>query len=149
MMQKTTKKCKNPDCGRDFKIYRSTDKYCSAKCFNATVDKGIQKLNKVKPISDKRLAEMKIYAVERKEYLALPENKICKVDGCNRIANSIEHRAGRRGYADQWAKDNNISLYIDKRFWMPVCLQHNLEFENNPELSKKYQLSKITGKQKQ
>ena len=50
---------------------------------------------------------------------------------------------GRKGFADQWAKDNNISLYLDERFWKPCCLAHNLELENNPELSKKYQLSKI------
>ena len=30
----------------------------------------------------------------------------------------------------------------------PCCNFHNLELERNPELSQKYQLSKITGKEK-
>ena len=55
---------------------------------------------------------------------------------------------GRVGYADDWARDNKISLYLDIRFWKPCCLAHNLELENNPELSKKYQLSKIHGGKK-
>lgn len=72
----------------------------------------------------------------------------CFIDGCNNVANTIEHTRGRVGYADEWARENNITLYIDKRFLKACCLQHNGELENNSELSKEYQLSKIHGGKK-
>jgi hypothetical protein len=56
---------------------------------------------------------------------------------------------GRKGFADDWARDNNIPLIIDERFFAPCCLEHNLEFERNPELSNKYQLSRIHGGKKE
>lgn len=95
---------------------------------------------KQKPIpkvSKKRQIEQLQYSVLRTEFLGKKENQICFIDGCNRKANTIEHRAGR------WGKN-----YLDTSTWAGCCSQHNIELENNPELSKKYQLSKITGKPK-
>lgn len=89
------------------------------------------------------------YSVLRIEFLGKKENKICFIDGCNKKANSVEHRKGRgQGYFDQWAEDNNICKTLDVRYWAACCVEHNLELENNPELSKKYQLSKIHGGKK-
>jgi hypothetical protein len=88
-----------------------------------------------KPIrnkSKKRVIEDRIYFRTRKEFLSLPENKYCFIGGCPRIADTIEHTAGRWG-----------SKYLDQKFWKPCCSRHNTELENNPELSKKYQLSKL------
>jgi len=73
----------------------------------------------------------------------MPQNKVCFIGGCGKRATTIEHTKGRVGYADEWAKENGISLYLDVRFWRGCCLKHNLELENNSELSNKYQLSKI------
>jgi len=70
---------------------------------------------------------------------------VCFIDGCKNVANTIEHLMGRKGFADQWARDNNIPLMIDKRYLRACCLHHNGELERNPELSKKYQYSKISG----
>ena len=67
----------------------------------------------------------------------------CFVDGCKNVATTLEHQKGRKGYADEFARENKISLYIDERFLKPCCYQHNIEFENNSELSKQYQLSKL------
>lgn len=134
-----TKKCQY--CGKDFSPYRSTDKHCSSNCFYQ--DKTVQK--KVNRTSKKRQKESKHYKDRRLIFL---DGKTCFVDGCNRVANTIEHTRGRQGYADDWARENKITLYLDERFWAPCCLQHNLEFEQNPELSKQYQLSKIHGGKK-
>ena len=87
--------------------------------------------------SAKRIIEEKIYIRTRKEFLSLPENKICFIENCSRPANSIEHSRGRCG-----------SLYLDQRYWKPCCWKHNGELETNPELSKKYQLSKLHGGKK-
>ena len=78
----------------------------------------------------------------------LAENLRCFIDDCNKRADTIEHTMGRKGFADDWAIENNVSLLLDVRFWKPCCNEHNLELERNPELSQKYQLSKITGKEK-
>ena len=99
-------------------------------------------------VSDKRKVENLKYLAQRIVFLGKKENKICFIDGCKREATTIEHSAGRIGFYDDWARDNNVSLYLDQRFWKPCCHAHNLELENNPELSKKYQLSKIHGGKK-
>ncbi len=79
----------------------------------------------------------RIYSRTRLEFLSLPENKICFIDGCGSLATTVEHTAGRIG-----------EKYLDQKFWKPCCLEHNQELENNPEMSKKYQLSKIHGGKK-
>jgi hypothetical protein len=105
----------------------------------------------IKPIakvSDKRKIENLKYTAQRIVFLGKKENKVCFIDGCKKEATTIEHSAGRIGFYDDWARDNNVSLYLDQRFWKPCCNAHNLELENNPELSKEYQLSKIHGGKK-
>jgi len=98
-------------------------------------------------ISDKRKALSPIYEKVRIEVLVEAKFK-CFINGCNNVANTAEHIMGRKGFADDWARDNNIPLLVDKRFLRACCWHHNGELENNPELSKKYQLSKIHGGKK-
>ncbi len=98
-------------------------------------------------VSEKRKELNKVYEKVRIEVLTEAKFK-CFIDGCKNVANTIEHSAGRIGYYDDWARENNIPLIIDKRFLKACCLFHNGELENNPELSKKYQLSKIHGGKK-
>lgn len=95
---------------------------------------------KPKPIpkvSEKRKVENREYTIKRLQFLAQPENQKCFIEGCNAKADTIEHTAGRWG-------DN----YLNTDTWKPCCNFHNLELERNSELSQKYQLSKITGKEK-
>lgn len=151
MKQKTHKNCANPNCNKEFKLYNSTQKYCSYSCqleVEGRKEKKVQK--KINPISEKRKAEKPIYDLKRDAFLSLEKNKFCKVHGknCTKIATTVEHRMGRRGFADDWARDNKISLYIDERFWLASCNPCNLELENNPELSYQFQLSKIHGGKK-
>lgn len=94
---------------------------------------------------------LKQYGVNRKVYLAKAENKSCKIlsDKCTLKATTIEHTRGRGLlFVDIYAAENNIPLTLDQRFWLPSCLNCNLELENNGELSKKHQLSKIHGGKK-
>lgn len=93
-----------------------------------------------KPIpnkSAKRKLEESIYIRKKKAFLALPENKVCFIQGCQKRSTTIEHRAGRIG-----------SNYLDESTWAGCCWSHNIQLENDPELSKKYQLSKIHGGKK-
>jgi len=68
------------------------------------------------------------YRKLRIEFLNLPENEFCFIQGCNRRADTIEHTHGRVG--------KNL---LDVSTWKPCCWKHNLELENNTELSKKHQ----------
>lgn len=130
---KTHANCRYSECEKEFKKFKSTDKYCSSSC--ELLDKGFKEKKKPKPIpkvSAKRKIENLKYSALRIEFLGKKENMICFIDGCNKKATSIEHRAGRIG-----------SNFLDTTTWAGCCLEHNLELENNPELSKQYQLSRI------
>ena len=93
-----------------------------------------------KPIpkfSKKREKENREYTIKRLQFLSQPENLRCFIEGCNNKADTIEHSAGRIG-----------KNFLDVTTWRPCCNFHNLELERNSELSEKYQVSKISGKQK-
>jgi len=125
--------------GAEWKQYNS---FTKCQCDMCKAIKKPVKASKPKKIyiipkaSKKRKVEQLQYSVLRIQFLAKPENKTCFIEGCNKPATTIEHRAGR-----------GIN-YLNVETWAGCCLEHNLELENNPELSKKYQLSKITGKEK-
>jgi hypothetical protein len=141
------KACKRAECGKRFTPKPNGNRialpYCSPACYYADQKKKAKPRTAVKKVSASRERENPIYKEKRLAFLALPENHFCFINGCNRRATTIEHLKGRKGYADDWARDNKISLYIDDRFWAPCCFQHNGELENNTELSRAYQLSKI------
>lgn len=143
-MEIKLKKCQADGCDNEFKQFNSLQKYCSYSCEkkNKKVGKP-KKTYKIPQMSKKRKVEKLQYDSDRLIFLQKPENRICFIDGCSQQSTTIEHRKGRKGFADQWAKDNNVSLYLDQRFWSGCCHFHNLELERDPELSKKYQLSKI------
>jgi len=121
-------------CGNRFTPrYNSLEKYCSFSCTAmATKDKPKKKRKRIPYRTPKRQAEERIYGKERRVFLEDPVNKFCFVDGCGKPATTVEHIKGRSG-----------EMLLNKEFWRPCCLDHNLEFERNPELSRKYQLSKL------
>lgn len=130
------KACANSGCEQTFNPRNSTDKYCSSKCFWAN-QKPSKPRQPIKSVSPRRQRENKEYTKKRRAFLAKPQNRICFIEGCKKKSTTIEHRAGRIG-----------SNYLNEEFWAGCCLFHNLELERNPELSKKYQLSKIHGGKK-
>jgi len=139
--------CRNPQCGTYFKMYNSLQPYCSFECQNEHKPKKTKtnKPKRINPYSKKRSKENKIYTARRIVFLS--KHKVCSIksDKCTHHATTIEHSAGRTGFYDDWARENNITLYLDERFWKPACNACNLELENNSELSKKHQLSRIHG----
>lgn len=127
------KKCHAEGCSNFFKPYKSTDKFCSFDCAKKSQKtEKPKRMTRIRSFSAKRAKEQLLYKKKRVAFLSLPENQICFIDGCNKEATTIEHRAGRIG-----------KNYLDEKTWAGCCLFHNLELERDPELSKKYQLSKI------
>lgn len=126
--------------GKVWKQFNSLQKCNCDECKKAQRQKPKQPTQKkiyvIPKVSKKRKVEMLQYSVLRTQFLAKKENSICFIKGCNKKATTIEHRAGR-----------GIN-YLNVETWAGCCLKHNLELENNPELSKKYQISKISGKEK-
>lgn len=132
---KTEKKCAK--CGEPFKPFKTTDKYCSPKCYyesKPNQEKKVVRFSKINKVSDSRKKLNAEYERLKKIFFADPENKYCKIKGtnCTIIATHPEHTKGRIG--------NNL---IDVSTWLPACSNCNLELETNTELSQKFQLSRF------
>lgn len=118
--------------------YSTLEKFCSSKCTYSCIKPNVKKpIKPIKPIrrlSGKRKKQMAQYQKERIVYLEKPENKRCAIDGptCTKKATTIEHSGGRSG-----------DMLLNQKYWKPACSACNLELENNPELSRKHQVSKI------
>lgn len=132
-MKSPLKQCGDKDCKNEFKPFNSLDKFCSWECAIKNKKSGkVKKTYRIPQVSKKRKAEKLQYDADRKVFLEKPENWTCFIEGCNSPATTVEHRSGRIG-----------SNYLDQSTWAGCCWFHNLELERDPELSKKYQLSKI------
>lgn len=142
MIKQKPKKCANPDCGKEFiPRYRTTEKTCSFSCekaYQETKPKKEKKHYVIPKFSKKRSKEKRIYDARRIVFLSDPKNKFCAIQGtnCTGIATTIEHSAGR-----------GVN-YLNEKTWKPSCNNCNLELENNPELSRIHQVSKIHGGKK-
>ena len=102
MKMKTTRICARKGCNQEFKMFRSTDKYCSGECTYIEQKAKPRKKQKAIPVyTEKRKRESILYTKKRKVFLAKPDNKYCKV--ASHIFNEvhltteIDHKAGRRG----------------------------------------------------
>ncbi len=91
----------------------------------------------IKPIpkfSKKREKENREYTIKRLQFLAQPENLRCPIT--KEKATDIHHKMGRIGYADEWARQENIPLLLDVRFWLAVSRKGHQMIEENPEWAK-------------
>ena len=67
----------------------------------------------------------------------------------NQKADQVHHAKGKQGYADAWARLNDVPLLIDVRFFIPVCMQGHRIIEDNPAMAyeKGYSLSRLEKKE--
>lgn len=47
-------------------------------------------------------------------------------------ATTIHHMRGRDGYADDYARENDIPLILDERFWLPTSLKGHQKITDYP-----------------
>lgn len=115
-------------CNKEFKPFKTTDRYCSSSCFFSDQKAKPKKNQPIKKQSDKRKKENQTYLNKRKEFLLLPENKYCKAAKVlfNEIhqATEIHHLAGRKG---------KLLNYIP--YWLPVCRKSHNWIHDNPDKS--------------
>lgn len=141
------KECKNPGCGKTFTPRNSFDKFCSWPCAKPHV-KPIQrkpidpakttrtriKRKPIKTMSTKMKSELAKYQKSKLEFMAKPANKLCPVN--SQPTTDVHHKMGRVGFADQFARDNDISLLHDQRFWLAVSRTGHRWIEENPVQAK-------------
>lgn len=88
---------------------------------------------KLPPISSDRTRMNHKYDRSRTRFL---KGKVCAAKfphECNFHTNpTIQHMQGRVGFADEWARDNDIPLLIDERFFLPMCLNSHRYINDNP-----------------
>ena len=135
------KTCKKS--GLEWKQYNSLDKCPCNEC-KKPVDLSLKKVYKPPKKQSKKQSVLNAkYSVIRIEFLSKPENQICPVT--KKMATEVHHKKGRKGFADQWARDNNIPLLIDVRFFLGVSRYGHEKIENNPEWAKEngYSLNRI------
>jgi hypothetical protein len=116
------RKCANKKCKVKFIPKFNNHVACSKSC-EIIIKKHKQVSNNLlkRPIShfsQKRMILERTYKLLRLIFLAV--NNKCAVNGTK--ANYIHHIQGRRGFYDAWAREKNIHLIVDVRFWLPVSM---------------------------
>jgi len=83
---------------------------------------------RIPKFSKKRLKENTEYNRESRKFI---EGKQCAVFP-ELKATDVHHMKGRIGYADQWARENHVTLLMDQRYWLPVSRPGHSKIELNP-----------------
>jgi hypothetical protein len=83
----------------------------------------------INKVSAKRKDENKMYSPLRLQFLHF--NKVCPITGG--ATEDVHHKMGRIGFADDFAREENIPLLLDERFWLAVSREGHRKIEENPE----------------
>lgn len=123
-------------CQTHYKTYR-------ARVNSEKKPKEIKIRKPLPKVSKKRAVENAKYTVKRLEFLGKPENRICPIT--NAETTDVHHKMGRVGFADPWARINNIPLLLDSRFWLAVSRDGHRQIEENPSWAKEmgYSLNRL------
>lgn len=125
------KVCNNPD-GCECTAFNQS--YCKFWSVPKKKKAGGLKKTGLKPRSEKREAESKIYQTLKDSFLT---GKKCAVFP-NKDAGQVHHIAGRAGYADDWARERNVPLINDVRFFLAVSQEgHDYIHRNTVEAREK------------
>lgn len=109
-----------------------TTKYCSthnrlSRKMKELATKEIKKPKAIPRRSQKMQIIMEEYNRRRPGFL---NGKKCAVFN-NLPATEIHHAHGREGYADEYARENDIPLILDERFWRAVSREGHEYIQNN------------------
>ena len=86
-------------CGTDFtQRYSTLERFCSPLCASkSNQGKPKKKRKRIPYRSPKRKMQEEMYSKLRKKWLEDPRNKFCFIEGCNKLATTVEHTKGRAG----------------------------------------------------
>lgn len=96
----------------------------------------------------RRDTDKALYPEVRRSFLemCIRNDFVCPVMGTPiTMESQIHHKRGRTGYADQWARDLDISLLIDVRYFLAVSAEGHKKIEDNPDWAKErgYSLDRL------
>tara|TARA_R110002049_G_scaffold224712_5_gene396536 strand:+ start:2081 stop:2527 length:447 start_codon:yes stop_codon:yes gene_type:complete len=124
--------CGDSECTNEFTKFRTTDKYCSWTCQKKnTKPKSNKKLYKIPKVSAKQKVALASYFKVRADFMNGLDSIICPVYS-NKTVTDVHHKKGKEGFADEWAKENNIPLLIDVRYFLAVSRSGHQKIEENP-----------------
>lgn len=94
-------------------------------------------------VSKKRAVLNAKYMVLKSQFMGKKENQICPITKNPTV--DIHHMKGKVGFADEWARINNIPLLIDIRFWKALSREGHTYVELHPEWAKEngYSLNRL------
>jgi hypothetical protein len=78
------------------------------------MNKPVYERKRIKPISESRAVQLRLYAKLKRAWWQEPENQFCCVEGCHRHAADVHHTFGRAG-----------ELLCLSKHWAPVCRPHH------------------------
>jgi hypothetical protein len=122
MKPKTEKQCK---CGTAFKVYKTTDKYCSYDCqkkYGKPANLQLKPLYKIPQKSKKRIIEDAKYSVFRIEFLGKPENKICPIT--QKPTTEVHHK---------YSGKDRAKYFLDVSTWLAVSREGHNWIHDNPK----------------
>lgn len=124
--------CKWPD-GCDNYCEGNTD-YCGTHNFmkrkmERIAKKEVKQFKPIKKRSQNMTIIMEEYNRRRPGFLY---KKRCAVFP-HLKATEIHHQKGREGYADDYARENDIPLILDERYWLPVSSDGHKKITDNPD----------------
>ena len=130
-MEDKIKQCAAEDCQNEFKLYRTTDKYCSFKCcLRHSKPKQRKTFKPINKHSLKRLKEIKIYTAKRVEFLSRNENKFCAVyPGIK--SGEIHHK---------YSGKDRAKYFLDETTWLAVSRQGHNWIHDNPKEARELNL---------
>ena len=88
---------------------------------------------RIPKVSKKRAKENTEYNLIAKKFKK--DNPICSVGilECTRETMDVHHKKGRVGYVDDYARENEVKLLVDVRFFLPVCRTCHTYIEEHSE----------------
>lgn len=89
--------------------------------------------SRIKPVSDKRQAQLDEYKVIRPEYMKA--HPVCMVEGCNKPSTDVHHKRGRSGVQLNKTED-----------FLAVCREDHNYIEEHPAWAKAkgYSVSRLS-----
>lgn len=124
---KTHRDCAYKPCSKNFKKFKTTDKYCSPQCYEDDNDKS--PYNQIANRTPERAKQESLYNKLIKPFLNKEENLFCPVmfflEGWRLRTSEVHHIQGRKG-----------DRLLDSSLWLAVSSEGHKWIHDNPNLSK-------------
>jgi hypothetical protein len=119
------------ECGRRCRAGSSKCATCETLERKADRLKMPEAPNPIAKVSQNQSKLLARYQKKRKVFL---RGKKCQCKFPHNCSTNltVHHMQGRVGYADEWARENDLPLLLDERFWLPSCLEGHQYINDHP-----------------